>query len=288
MNLKYTLCHSSVFFLMLILSMTSYASPPNEETTSGRFVWIELFTSNVDASIDFYSKTFGWQAKENIVGEKTTYLLLNKDKPIARVVPRKPKDPQSNQALWVGYLSTENIEETLDHAKKLGGHVITDDSEKKRHKAIISDPQGGIVGLMVEDSTPSQGMNHKNKLWVWSQLFSHNLQQATQFYTQLFGYIAKNTEYSPDKQVVLLTQNTVTRAAIAPLPEKMPNRNRWVGFISVPNLTDTLNKAKQYGANVIYAPRPEVLDGRISVILDPNGALVGLIEKESTIKEATL
>jgi predicted enzyme related to lactoylglutathione lyase len=66
-------------------------------------------------------------------------------------------------------------------------------------------------------------------------------------------------------------------ASIVSLPESFEQRDRWVNFIEVDNLVDTLAKATKNGATVIYQPK----DDTIAIISDPNGALLGLNEQET-------
>ncbi len=262
-------------------------SPATTDFQPGKFIWADLVSSDPEASIEFYTAVFGWEIKQTGNAEETYYHVSNNGKLIAGIVPRTSDDTSDKKALWVGHISTPDIHAATTTAENLGAHLALAPKEfgQRGLHAIIRDPQGAVIGLLQSSSGDPVDNEAGDGPWAWAQLFSTNPTKATAFYTDVFAYETKAiTETSNDNDYLLRSQNTA-RASIAPLPASLPQRDRWVGFINVDNLKITLAKSTELGARVIYPPREQMLNGRLAIIADPNGALLGLIESDTTEQE---
>ena len=61
-------------------------------------------------------------------------------------------------------------------------------------------------------------------------------------------------------------------------PERIELRPEWIYFVRVADVATSVAKAVELGGRVIVAPRPDLEDGRVGVVTDPDGALLGLME----------
>lgn len=263
-------------------------SPATEKILPGKFIWADLFSADIEASVAFYSKTFGWQVESVQHDKKTYYLLSNEGTPVAGISPWPAAQGETGKALWVNHISTVDVQAAVDKATSLGSkvHMMPKVFGQRGTQAIIADPQGAIIGLLHSDSgDPADGGAVLGKR-IWAQLFSKDIPEAAHFYAKIFGYEEQAASNDSPKAVVM-NRDGVARAAIAPLPAKYPKRDRWVSFILVDNLDSTLLAAKTAGAEVLYEPRKEILTGQLAIIIDPQGALIGLIAKAGldSIKE---
>ncbi|TWX70715.1 VOC family protein [Colwellia demingiae] len=277
----------SKFFIPLLLPLLlhGYASVAAEVATTdkeaitkqhGKLVWADLYTGNVEASLKFYHDTFGWTVKAFAKEQTKYHLLYDGDQAIAGVLARDSKRNKTDNALWVGSIDTDNVSSRSELAAKNNATIILapHDFTLYGKRSVLADPQGGVIALLELDLT---NKNHKkiSNNWDWAQLFSTNTKQAALFYQDTFGYTLEpiNTE----KESFFLIQAEMVQASIVKLPESFEQRDRWVNFIEVNNLSTILSKATTNGATVIYQPT-----GRgLAIISDPNGALLGLTQQES-------
>jgi uncharacterized protein len=117
------------------------------DTTPGIFSWNELMTRDADASANFYTALFGWTREDMDVGGSTYGMFKTGGRPVAgMIVP--PPETESMPAIWMGYVTVENLEASLTKAVELGAKVqkgITTVSMGRF--AIIADPHGAVIGL---------------------------------------------------------------------------------------------------------------------------------------------
>jgi len=273
----------SLFFPLLLSSQSIFAKQSNstveqaiEQEQQGRLVWGDLYSSDVNASIDFYNKIFGWTTKK--FGEKNAryHIFFDGAEPIAGVISRPAQRNQTEKALWIGSFTTKNIEIVVTKAVDKRATIILKPHDFKYYgkRAVIADPQGGVVALLELD--PNNG-NHKkiSNKWSWAQLFSVDTSKAASFYQHSLDYNVEDVGES--KQHYYLAQQGEVRASVVELPDSFEQRDRWVNFIEVDNLTSILEKAIKNGAEIIYQPNK---NNQLAIISDPSGALIGLTEQE--------
>ncbi|KGJ94343.1 VOC family protein [Colwellia psychrerythraea] len=277
----------SQFFIALLLPLFFYShalQATHVETTNqeiiknqhGKLVWADLYTGDVEASLKFYQQTFDWTVKAFAKEQSKYHLLYDNGLAVAGVLERDSNRNKTDKALWVGSIDTDSVSSRSDRAAKNNATIILapHDFTLYGKRSVLADPQGGIIALLELDLT---NKNHKkiSKKWDWAQLFSTNTRQAAMFYQDTFGYSLEATNTNNDSY--FLIQAEMVQASIVKLPESFEQRDRWVNFIEVNNLSTTLTKAKNNGATVIYHPT----DRGLAIIADPNGALLGLTQQES-------
>ena len=271
-----------VLLLLPLSSNVSLAAQPEitEKDTiknqHGKLVWADLYTGDIEASINFYRKTFGWTVK-SFTKDKAKYnIFYDGEQPIAGVLARDSKRNKTENALWVGSIDTDNVSSRSEIAANNNANIILAPHEFKFYgkRAVLADPQGGVIALLELDLT---NQNHKkiSTSWDWAQLFSTNTKQAAKFYQDTFDYSIERVNDKQDS--FFLIQAEMVQASIVKLPASFEQRDRWVNFIGVNNLTTLLSKAKANGATVIYQPE----DQGLAIISDPNGALLGLTQQET-------
>jgi hypothetical protein len=66
------------------------------------------------------------------------------------------------------------------------------------------------------------------------------------------------------------------RAGVLPLPPE-GRESGWLPYVQVDDVAATVAKVRAAGGRVLREPDAAVLDGRLAVIADPHGAVLGLI-----------
>jgi predicted enzyme related to lactoylglutathione lyase len=242
----------------------------------GKLVWADLYTGDVNASLKFYQKTFGWKVKAFNKDNAKYHILYDDDQAIAGVLARDSKRNKTDRALWVGSIDTDNVVGRSELSAKNNATIILAPHEFKLYgkRAVLADPQGAIIALLELDLTNKNHQKISTK-WDWAQLFSTNTQKAALFYQDAFDYTIEPINTKKDN--FFLIQSESVQASIVNLPESFEQRDRWVNFIEVNNITAVLSKATANGAKIIYHPK----DKDLAIISDPNGAFLGLTQHES-------
>ena len=247
----------------------------------GKFVWIDLVTTNMEAARNFYSRLFGWEFRR--VGDAATgySLVLNGDRPVGGVVdlaarPNAPAVPR-----WVAYISVPDVAQAQKAIVNAGGRqlVATKALPKRGEQAVFADAEGAVFGVIKSDGGDPADFMAEPGDWIWIQLLSRDVSKATGFYRSVAGYeVVENTQSSRKNQF-LLVSGTFARAAVSQLPTSHPKAPPiWLPFVRVENLAQSLTVAQQLGGRIAVMPRADLFEGRMSVVADPSGALVGLMQ----------
>lgn len=274
-------CLAALFPLLTFDTLTSTVAATTtvqttlEQSNEGKIVWADLYTGNVQTSLDFYTNTFGWSVKEFDEQNARYHLLYDGSHPIAGVIKRPAERNQSENSLWIGSVATNDVQQSVDSAVTHKATVIfpTHDFALYGKRAVIADPQGAIIAFLDLDENNKAHQSIAKK-WDWAQLLSTNPQKAAEFY-QHFGYTTEKVENNQGS-FYLIKQQTL-RASIVALPKSVEQRDKWINFVTVNNLADVLSKATKNGATIVYQP----VAGQLAIITDPNGAILGLAEQES-------
>jgi uncharacterized protein len=121
---------------------------PEKDMTPGIFSWNELMTRDPEASKKFYTELFGWKAETMNMGPGLEYTFLKVGERSAgglmRLTPEAGQAPTS----WMAYVTVADLPAAVAKAKALGAKVCKDVTNLPMGRfAIISDPQGAVLGL---------------------------------------------------------------------------------------------------------------------------------------------
>ncbi|GGO01127.1 VOC family protein [Saccharibacillus kuerlensis] len=112
----------------------------------GRVVLFEMSSQDPDKSAKFYSSVFGWKVGESNWGYCPVETGTN-DKPgIDGGIAQGPNDfPHGTRV----QIKVENIEDSINQAKRMGGEVVRDKMEfDNYYLAYLVDPVGIGFGLI--------------------------------------------------------------------------------------------------------------------------------------------
>lgn len=108
----------------------------------------------------------------------------------------------------------------------------------------------------------------------WNELATSDPAAALAYYTKLFGWETESFPM-PQGEYTMLKHNGVTFGGVMKAPQPgMPTA--WTNYVSVEDVDDTVAKSNGLGGSVCMPPTdiPDV--GRIAIIRDPQGGVIGL------------
>lgn len=127
---------------------------------------------------------------------------------------------------------------------------------------------------------------YQHGTFSWVDLTTTDQEKAKEFYSQLFGWETTDNEVGEDAYYTMAQLDGKDVAAISPQPEQQREADvppTWNSYISVDSAEETLEKAKELGAEV-HAEAFDVMDvGRMGVVQDPQGAFFLVWEPKSHI-----
>lgn len=111
---------------------------------------------------------------------------------------------------------------------------------------------------------------------VWYDLASPNPESSAVFYEKVFGW--KVVPYGEGNKMVWIFQNEGKPIGLMADYKSKNNTGEWIGAISVEDVANTAEKAKNMGATVLQNPVAIENFGSVSFIEDTQGAHVSFIK----------
>jgi predicted enzyme related to lactoylglutathione lyase len=110
------------------------------------FVHVELNTTDVDKSKDFYGKLFDWKLEDVPMGE-STYTVIKVGTGTGGGIMKHPV-PGATSA-WLAYVEVDDIATATKKARSLGATIMKDVTEVMGMGwlSILVDPTGAALGL---------------------------------------------------------------------------------------------------------------------------------------------
>ena len=258
--------------------MSHNGEAANEQLT-GKFIWFDLATTELDKQKAFYGNVFGWKFRKVSSTEDMYTLASNGKADVAGMFSFKPREGASGGALWIGLMSTGDPAKAASIVANNGGSIHTKPKElaKRGTYAILRDAEGALFGVLKSDSGDPPDMEIEIGDFFWMDLFAKEPSKAAQFYQQLAGYEISKGEAKEGVERLLLTSHGKARAGIVPLPEDA-NRAGWLPYVRVDDVAATLKKVTDAGGFIMVPPAEDLLDGNLAIFADPQGGILGIVK----------
>jgi predicted enzyme related to lactoylglutathione lyase len=245
---------------------------------TGRFVWFEYSSEDAKKAQAFFGELFGWKTKEVQTPHSPYTMIAIGDETIGGYWPAPPPDaPQHAQ--WISHLQVENAVESAAKVTSLGGQVKMEPMKVGEFGtfAVVQDPTGAVFSLW-QPAKAEGNADYKGKpgFWVWNELVTDAPAKAIAFYKALGGFEEEKMDTKMGTYH-LLNKDGAGRAGVmkAPMPGVPP---QWVPYVQVEDPDMIAEKAKKLGATLKVPPSDIPGVGRFSVMVDPQGAALGIIK----------
>ena len=115
----------------------------------GTYSWSELISTDVDASIAFYSAVFGWDADTHGEGPGAYTEWQLSGRSVGGLMLKPPMMPAEVPSHWGVYFSVVDTDVAVERIKELGGALMMGpkDIEPGRF-AVVSDPTGAVFNVI--------------------------------------------------------------------------------------------------------------------------------------------
>ena len=244
----------------------------------GKFVWFDLLTNDAAAAEKYYGGLFGWTFEVLKDHEPPYKVIRDKGQPIGGLVDMTLRKNDLPESTWLGYVSVTDVDATAAAFKEKGGKVLKEpfDIPKLARAAVVTDPQKALLGLIKitrgdpPDAPPAAGR------FFWIEHMAKDAPSAMGFYRAVLGYDLMPFDTGvQDLSYFALARSGKNRGGIYPTPWKELNSN-WLPYVLVADAAAAAEKAKSLGGRVVLAPRADIRDGSLAIVVDPTGAALAL------------
>jgi predicted enzyme related to lactoylglutathione lyase len=271
------------FILVAVMSCSTkriivppVTATPTDTYHEGKFVWHDLLTDKVPEVKNFYGELFGWEF-EGDDDPKAKYTLIKyQEKPIGGIVYTDLKE-DLNESQWLSYLSVNDVDAAVKFVEDHGGTVHRKpwDLKDRGRVAVVADAQEALFVVIRTDGGDPPDQEPIINVWLWNELFASNDEAAIKFYEGLTGYTHEGMTVRDTATYHLMKKGEKSRAGIIlnPFEGVRPN---WLPYVRVKDPAALVEKVEKLGGEVVLAPREDIRNGSVALIIDPSGAAVAI------------
>lgn len=249
----------------------------------GTFCWYELMTPDVPAAERFYASVVGWSTRDSGM-EGMNYTLAYAGETQVAGLMELPKEAEGMPPMWMGYIFTDTIEETLDDIAANGGkiHRQPQDIPGIGRFAVATDPHGAVFSLFsTEDQSPDRPEMMTPGHIGWNELMAGDLDEAWDFYEKTFGW-TKDMAVDMSDAGMGTYQTFAVRGgnAIGGMmtnPPGTPMPPFWSYYFVVEGLDAAGKRVTDGGGQVVMGPMEVPGGAWILNCVDPQGAYFSLV-----------
>ena len=266
-----TACASTTTSLMSGMSLSS-------EPLTGKFIWHDLVTSDLEADKRFYTGLFGWSYEQRTGPNGNPYTLAKTgDRFVAGMVVEPQPEDGSIISRWLGYLSVPDVVHAVGQNATAGGSAVVERLDINDYVRVAAniDPQGAVLGLAQSSiGDPDDSQAGRSGRVVWNELLSSDPAAAAGFYRMLAGYQIDVLQRNGGEYTLLLADG-IKRAGILenPLDGAEP---MWLTHFGVQDVNAATARVDGLGGRVLLAPTADIREGKLALVVGPSGALFAL------------
>jgi len=263
------------------LELPPIVEPPSAEHHVGKVIFVELVTPDLAASKRFYGELLGWSFRDITDGTAEYAEALLDGREVAGLFQKKQRPGEQRQPAWLGFFAVSDVDAAEKTAVDRGAKLLHGPKSfpERGRQAVLADPQGAVFGLLASSSGDPPDVLAGPGEWIWNSLLASDPDADAAFYQALFGYEVFDLPARAGTRHVLLASEDYARASANSLPTKQPEaRPHWVHFVRVADAETAAAKAASLGGRVVVAPHLDRHGGKVALVADPQGAVLGLME----------
>jgi len=240
------------------------------------FVWYELNTAtdNRSKAIAFYGETIGWKTTEMDMGGDSPYVMFNAGEQSVGGFGAPPAGIPSH---WLAYLRVEDVDASTAAVAEHGGKVLMDAFDiPVGRMAVVQDPQGATFALFKEADPASESKPSTPGTFHWNELWSPDIDAVAPFYEAALGFTRASMDMPDGRTYTLLNDGEAMRCGGMTSPDpSIPAM--WLAWVHVDNVDEAVGRAQRSGGE-LYGDIFDVPGvGRLGIVKDTIGAVIGLI-----------
>jgi predicted enzyme related to lactoylglutathione lyase len=252
------------------------------EYTPGTPSWVDLSSSDTDASAAFYADVMGWGTTEpGPVQETGGYRMFQKDD--QRIAGLMGHMQENQPTAWTTYISVADADETANKVKAAGGSVLVEPMGVMDigRMAFFIDPAGAFFGVWQPVTFAGADVVNEPGSLCWNEVLTRNEESCREFYPAVFGWSAGKAQFdgAPDSYVVWELDGKPVGGMMQMTDEWFPAEvpTHWSVCFAVADCDATASKAREHGGTVTQEPMDMPI-GRFANLIDPQGASFSVMQ----------
>lgn len=263
----------------------SVGDTPQPMTTTGRFAWYELLTTDPKGAIAFYSDVLGWKTQPFEGSDYTMWVASQGPLGGVTALPEQAKQMGASP-YWQANVEVEDLDAAMAKVKELGGRIIhAEDVPTVGRFAVIADPQGAVIALFTPANPMAAHDTNQQGEFSWAELYTTDHVAALAFYNQVVGWqkldefdmgpMGKYFLWGRDPSNQLGGMMTMPKGMTTPDGKPLPPG--WMYYATATDFDAALERAKAHGAKVLNGPMEVPGGQRVVQLMDPQGAAFALV-----------
>lgn len=258
--------------------------PRFENHVPGTFCYVELASTDPEASGRFYMDLFGWSRNDQDLGEFGIYtqFLLGDDIVAAQYRMPDAQKEAGVPANWGQYVSVDDVDAAAAKAGELGGATVMGPMDVMEHgrMAVLADPAGAVFCLWQKRGHCGVTLRDEPGSMCWNELVTRDTAQASAFYGGLFGWRGSEMDVGElGPYTSFFVDEERPAAGMMPLaPEMGPVPPHWMAYFAVADCRSAEARAVELGAGSLAGSTEIPGMGAFAVLKDPVGSVFGIYQ----------
>ena len=240
---------------------------------TGAPCWVDLYTSDVEASRRFYTELLGWTA-EDPNQQFGGYLNFVKDGVrVAGGMGRQPGVDAPDG--WGVHLASADAKKTVESAVAHGAQVTIEPMAVADLgvMAQVIDPGGAAIGIWQPGAHLGAGILYEPGVPTWFELHTRAYDAVLDFYKEVFGWTVQTMSDAPQFRYSIVVDGEERLAGVmddaaAGLPG---SESQWLVYFGFQDADAAVARVQRLGAT-IARPAEDTPYGRLASVIDPTGA----------------
>lgn len=114
--------------------------------------------------------------------------------------------------------------------------------------------------------------------FAWTELLTSDPERAKNFFAETLGWTFQSFELGAPYWVIMSGDQMVGGLGALSAGDLKTDDSYWLGFIEIDDIDRRFAQALQLGAESIRDPHDVPAVGRVAVLRDPTGALIGWMQ----------
>jgi predicted enzyme related to lactoylglutathione lyase len=245
---------------------------------AGTPCWVDLSVPDVEAAVAFYADVVGWTFVDTGPDYGGYQIAQLDGRAVAGIGPTMQEGQPS---AWTVYLASDDIDATAALIGEHGGTIFAGpmDIAGNGRMLVAADPTGAVFGVWQQTGMIGSAVVEEPGAFVWDDALLHDVEAGKRFYAAVFGF--EYAPLGPEAGDVPAGYETFTvggrpGGGIGGMmggPAGTPSH--WLAYFTVADIDVAVGEVGDGGGTVLMSPEDTPF-GRIGVVVDPFGAVVGL------------
>jgi uncharacterized protein len=241
------------------------------EYQQGTPCWVDLWTPNRQASMDFYAGVFGWQYRVAPAEQHFYTTALIGGRTVAGIIT-PPGGPGQSPLVWVTYLAVDDLDAALAAIAEHGGQSLTGaidvPGEDGIRITLATDPTGAMFGAWQSRTGSGAQVANEPGTQVWNELMTQDPETARKFYAAVFGLgISASVLGDFDYTTIQVDGRPVGGIGAA----GGTTQAGWATYFAVADTDASVDAVRAGGGSVLSEPTDTPF-GRMATCADPHGS----------------